>query len=136
MTIFLRLLVLDRDGKAVQHAPQAFVLDVFGDHLAARKGEALIWCANLLHGGSHQNDPRLTRWSQVTHYFFDDCIYYTPAFSDEAIGKLDLRNVVAISDGEPRPNQYLGEKVQRLAIAGDDATRRPLWLRRLKRIFG
>ncbi|CAN5255202.1 hypothetical protein BH11PSE5_BH11PSE5_06540 [soil metagenome] len=102
----------------------------------ARKGEALIWCANLLHGGSHQNDPRLTRWSQVTHYFFDDCIYYTPAFSDEAIGKLDLRNVVAISDGEPRPNQYLGEKVQRLAIAGDDATRRPLWLRRLKRIFG
>jgi hypothetical protein len=78
----------------------------------ARKGQALIWCANLLHGGSHQNDPRLTRWSQVTHYYFDDCIYYTPAFSDEAIGKLDLRNLVAISDGEPRPNRYLGEKVQ------------------------
>ncbi|RQW37011.1 phytanoyl-CoA dioxygenase [Novosphingobium sp. LASN5T] len=34
----------------------------------ARKGQALIWCSNLLHGGSPQIDPRLTRWSQVTHY--------------------------------------------------------------------
>ena len=32
----------------------------------ARKGQALIWCANLLHGGSAQVDQRLTRWSQVT----------------------------------------------------------------------
>lgn len=54
----------------------------------ACKGQALIWSANLLHGGSLQSDPSLTRWSQVTHYFFDDCIYYTPAFSDEAIGQL------------------------------------------------
>ena len=36
----------------------------------ARKGQALIWCANLLHGGSPQTDPTRTRWSQVTHYFF------------------------------------------------------------------
>jgi hypothetical protein len=71
----------------------------------------LIWCANLLHGGSRQNNPRLTRWSQVTHYYFDDCIYYTPAFSDEALGRLDLRNLVAISDGLARPNSYLGEVV-------------------------
>lgn len=76
-----------------------------------RKGQALIWCANLLHGGMHQNDPRLTRWSQVTHYYFDDCIYYTPAFSDESIGKLDMRDLVAISDGVRRPNRYLGEDV-------------------------
>ena len=78
----------------------------------ARKGQALIWCANLLHGGSRQNDPRLTRWSQVTHYYFDDCIYYTPAFSDESIGKLDLRNLVSISDGQPRHNIYLGDEVK------------------------
>lgn len=76
----------------------------------AKKGQALIWCANLLHGGSRQNDPRLTRWSQVTHYYFDDCIYYTPAFSDEAMGKLALRDIVAISDGERRANMYLGEE--------------------------
>jgi hypothetical protein len=78
----------------------------------ARKGQALIWCANLLHGGSRQNDPRLTRWSQVTHYYFEDCIYYTPAFSDEAIGKLQLRKLVSVSDGQPRPNRYLSENVQ------------------------
>ena len=77
----------------------------------ARKGQALIWCANLLHGGSVQTDPTLTRWSQVTHYFFEDCIYYTPAFSDEALGKLATRNPIAIHDGKPRPNRYLGEEL-------------------------
>ncbi|OYU75418.1 MAG: phytanoyl-CoA dioxygenase [Alphaproteobacteria bacterium PA3] len=75
----------------------------------ARKGQALIWCANLLHGGSPQTDLRLTRWSQVTHYYFEDCLHYTPAFSDEVLGALDLRQITAISDGQPRPNTYLGE---------------------------
>jgi len=74
----------------------------------ARKGQALIWCANLLHGGAPQSNPRLTRWSQVTHYYFEDCIYYTPAFSDETLGQLRLRDIVGIDDGEPRPNSYLG----------------------------
>lgn len=78
----------------------------------ARKGQALIWCANLLHGGSLQTDPRLTRWSQVTHYYFDDCIYYTPAFSDETTGQLQLRNIRAVSDGKTRPNLYLGEEIR------------------------
>lgn len=78
----------------------------------AKKGQALIWCANLLHGGTRQNDPSLTRWSQVTHYYFDDCIYYTPAFSDEAVGKLALRDIVAISDNAPRANSYLGETLK------------------------
>jgi len=77
----------------------------------ARKGQALIWTANLLHGGSRQTDRTLTRWSQVTHYFFDDCIYYTPAFSDEALGRLALRNLVSIADQTPKPNKYLGEIV-------------------------
>ncbi|WP_404712291.1 phytanoyl-CoA dioxygenase family protein [Sphingomonas sp. MMS24-J13] len=77
----------------------------------ARKGQALIWCANLLHGGSVQNNPNLTRWSQVTHYFFDDCVYYTPAFSDEFLGRLALRNLVSIADGTRKPNLYLGEEI-------------------------
>ena len=78
----------------------------------ARKGQALIWCANLLHGGSRQTDPKLTRWSQVTHYFFDDCIYYTPAFSDESLGRLALRNLVSVEDQQPKPNTYLGETIR------------------------
>lgn len=85
--------------------------DAQPEHFLARKGQALIWCANLLHGGSYQHDPRQTRWSQVTHYYFDDCIYYTPAFSDEALGELDLRELRSISDNSPRPNRYLGSDV-------------------------
>lgn len=76
----------------------------------AKKGQALIWCANLLHGGSPQTDPTLTRWSQVSHYYFEDCIYYTPAFSDEALGQLDLRDLVSVEDGKPRSHIYLGEE--------------------------
>jgi hypothetical protein len=87
------------------------------DTFQARKGQALIWCANLLHGGSPQTNPRLTRWSQVTHYYFEDCIYYTPAFSDEALGKLQLRKLVSVENGTPQPNTYLGEPV-RTAPAG------------------
>jgi hypothetical protein len=79
----------------------------------ARKGQALIWCANLLHGGSPQTDPTRTRWSQVTHYYFEDCVYYTPAFSDEVLGQFDLRDLVSIADGKPRPNTYLGARAHR-----------------------
>ena len=43
-----------------------------------RKGQAFIWAANLLHGGSRQHDRNRTRMSQVTHYFFEGCRYYTP----------------------------------------------------------
>lgn len=81
--------------------------------LLARKGQALIWCANLLHGGSRQNDPTLTRWSQVTHYYFDGCIYYTPAFSDEAVGRLKLRKPVSIIDGQARASRYLDDVLEK-----------------------
>lgn len=104
----------------------------------ARKGQALIWCANLLHGGSPQTNPRLTRWSQVTHYYFEDCLHYTPAFSDEVLGALDLRQVTAISDGKPRPNTYLGEPLAaaraRAGASGMKAPRKsgsPRWLKRV-----
>lgn len=97
----------------------------------AKKGQALIWCANLLHGGSRQTDPRLTRWSQVTHYYFDDCIYYTPAFSDEVDGKLALRNIVAISDGKRRLNKYLGEEIASHPVS----QRQCSWQEKTKKVF-
>jgi ectoine hydroxylase-related dioxygenase (phytanoyl-CoA dioxygenase family) len=46
------------------------------------KGQAIIWAANLLHGGATQNDPDRSRLSQVTHYFFEGCKYYTPMSSE------------------------------------------------------
>ncbi|EQA97235.1 hypothetical protein L286_23190 [Sphingobium sp. HDIP04] len=97
-------------GAAWQAMCQAH--DAHAETFLASKGQALIWCANLLHGGSRQHNARITRWSQVTHYYFDDCIYYTPAYSDEVIGHVHLRHPISIDDGHPRPNSYLGEKVQ------------------------
>jgi ectoine hydroxylase-related dioxygenase (phytanoyl-CoA dioxygenase family) len=46
-----------------------------------RRGQALIWSANLLHGGSSHHDKSRTRHSQVTHYFFEGCQYYMPLAS-------------------------------------------------------
>jgi hypothetical protein len=81
--------------------------------LIVRKGQALIWAANLLHGGSMQHDQSLTRWSQVTHYYFKDCIYYTPAHSEETLGHYDLRSITNIATGLPEENSYLAERFAR-----------------------
>jgi hypothetical protein len=95
----------------------------------AKKGQALIWAANLLHGGSPQADQRLTRWSQVTHYYFEDCIYYTPSFSDEPLGKLDLRVIVDARNEKLKPNCYLGEQIDLEA----DARPGPSLMSKIKR---
>lgn len=48
------------------------------EYATVRKGQAFICAANLLHGGSTQRERSRTRASQVTHYFFEGCRYYTP----------------------------------------------------------
>lgn len=103
--------------------------------LLIRKGQALIWAANLLHGGSKQKDYSRTRWSQVTHYYFEDCIYYTPAFSDEALGDLAVRSIFNIAADRPQPNQYLGEELRpKNEVAEQDAeTNRPRFFWQRKR---
>src|SRR5205823_7392747 len=47
-------------------------------HAILKKGQALIWAANLLHGGSVHRDKGRTRHSQVTHYYFEGCQHYSP----------------------------------------------------------
>jgi ectoine hydroxylase-related dioxygenase (phytanoyl-CoA dioxygenase family) len=44
----------------------------------AQRGDVLIWHANLLHGGAPVQNKRLSRWSQVSHYYFQGCAYTTP----------------------------------------------------------
>jgi len=48
-----------------------------------KKGQAIIWHANVLHGGAEQKQMTRSRHSQVTHYFFEGCKYYTPMESSE-----------------------------------------------------
>ena len=64
-----------------------------------KKGQALIWAANLLHGGMPQRDKNKTRWSQVTHYFFKDCAYYTPLGSLPYLGSMEYREMTDIGTG-------------------------------------
>jgi ectoine hydroxylase-related dioxygenase (phytanoyl-CoA dioxygenase family) len=72
-------------------------------HFLPRRGQVLIWHANLLHGGSRVVNRLARRWSQVVHYFFADCLYTTPLNSFAADqGGVALRNPYNIATGKPR----------------------------------
>ena len=64
--------------------------------LKIKKGEIIIWAANLLHGGTRMINKKLTRKSQVVHFHFDKGeLFYNPGFSDPKKGvyverKLDI----------------------------------------------
>jgi len=71
------------------------VLEISGikkETLCINKGDLLIWSANLLHGGEPILEPGSTRFSQVTHYYFEGCRYYTPMLSDFIHGKITYRD--------------------------------------------
>jgi hypothetical protein len=67
-----------------------------------RKGQALIWSANLLHGGMPVRDEPRTRHSQVTHFFFEGCRYHTPLLSGD--GHVEFRNPTWITHDATRPS--------------------------------
>jgi hypothetical protein len=73
-----------------------------------RKGQSLIWLSNLLHGGNKQANKNKTRWSQVTHYYFEGCAYYTPMHSDPFYGNIKFRELTDMMTGETVKNQYAG----------------------------
>jgi ectoine hydroxylase-related dioxygenase (phytanoyl-CoA dioxygenase family) len=79
------------------------------EELHAPRGNALVWSSNIVHGGSPILDARRTRHSQVTHYYFADCIYYTPVFSNPKLGQFLWRDfTVDIRSGEKVKQSYNG----------------------------
>lgn len=71
---FIRELVIAKKGKEI--VPEI------------KKGQALIWASNMLHGGTPIIDKKSTRKSQAIHYFFEGCEhYYHPMFSEPLKGK-------------------------------------------------
>jgi Phytanoyl-CoA dioxygenase (PhyH) len=74
----------------------------------AKKGDALIWTATVLHGGMPIKAEGRTRWSQVTHYYFEECIYYQPIYSSALTGEVKLMEIVNLNDLEPVPQRYEG----------------------------
>ena len=59
-----------------------------------KQGQALIWAANTFHGAGKIKNNEITRYSQVTHYHFEDLDFcYNPNFSSRE--KYVLRDVEA-----------------------------------------
>lgn len=96
-----------------------FVEAMFSDgkfekrEVTMKKGQALIWSANLYHGGSPIRDKSRTRQSQVTHYYYDHCMYYTPMGSDVFLGNTYFRTeeLRDIRTGEKVQHFYKGRPV-------------------------
>jgi len=57
-------------------------LDMVVDSPKLKKGDCLVWAANVLHGAPKIKNNSLTRKSMVIHYHFSKCKYYNPGFSD------------------------------------------------------
>ncbi len=73
-----------------------------------KKGQALIWLSNLFHGGKFQKNAEKTRWSQVTHHYFEDCASYTPMSSHIPSGVVLYREPLDILTGGRRKNRIAG----------------------------
>ena len=81
----------------------------------AKKGDLLIWSSNIIHGGSLVTKEGATRWSQVTHYFFKDCYYYTPMLSNMVTRELFIRwKLENMTNGEEVEQSYNGERLNYL----------------------
>ncbi len=78
--------------------------------LRAQPGEAFIWASNLIHGGMPRLETKPTRWSQVTHYFFSDCIWYVPLYSRPLEGLFSLVDVRDVRTGNALPQRYNGRE--------------------------
>lgn len=60
-----------------------------------KKGSAIIWNSNLIHGGHPHKVVGTTRYSMVTHYFFDKSAYwYTPLQSIGLKNKAMRNNII------------------------------------------
>ncbi|MFT4655612.1 MAG: hypothetical protein ACI82S_003277 [Patiriisocius sp.] len=83
-----------------------------------KKGQALIWHANLIHGGSKRRVESSTRHSQVTHYYFEGCKYFTPMMSTQNnIAWRDPQWIPLKKDNFYRRSRKIISRVKSLVIA-------------------
>jgi hypothetical protein len=87
------------------------------ERLTVRKGTALIWASNLLHGGSAIRRAGATRMSQVTHYYFRDCVYYAPIHSSAALGEYRLKPIHDLRTGDVVPHSLNGQPFEAIPVS-------------------
>ena len=75
-----------------------------------RKGQAIVWAANAFHGGEPIQQPGRTRYSQVTHFYFDRCLYTQPPWSDLHGGRVMYKKVFDISANRYVQSWYNGQQ--------------------------
>ena len=85
-------------------APQSHLLKAIVDQqgvepelFKAKAGDAVIWAANLYHGGMKINKKGATRYSMVTHYFYEGTQYFSRIHSNVGsrnIKYLDFDNMI------------------------------------------
>lgn len=80
--------------------------------LHVKKGQVVIWAANVLHGGEPIQNFDRTRWSQVTHYVFENCLAYSPRRSDLSRGKVFPRLITDVGTGKIVPPMIDGKIVK------------------------
>lgn len=107
------------------------------ERFIVKQGQALILAANLLHGDDVRKDFNRTRWSQLTHYYFEGCAYFTPLLSNPLHGRVCFRTPTDISTGRAHKNIVSGQEV---SDAFMQASRQPGPVRervtdRIRRIF-
>lgn len=90
------------NGEAVNYAKyESFLVDLIKAErvepviASLKKGQALVWAANMLHGGCNVEgvtDFTRTRLTQANHYFFRGCsIHYAPMFSRSVEGQYAIK---------------------------------------------
>ena len=89
---------------------QRHALNYKKERLLVKKGQALIWAANLLHGGEPIQDRRLSRHSQVSHYYFEGSSFYSPLLSDPYLGRVATRPVINMRTLREHPQEYANIK--------------------------
>lgn len=101
----------DRVSKLYEQALEAYVarMNMRKVAIPLKKGQALVWTANVFHGGEPILEPGRTRYSQVTHYYFDRCLYTQPMWSDLHAGRIMYKKVFDIAEDRYVEPYYNGK---------------------------
>jgi hypothetical protein len=104
-----------------EHLMQVFGFERLEFH--AHRGDVVVWASNVVHGGASILTPGSTRRSQVTHYFFDGCVYYTPMRSDLIRGELYVRHGMTDIRTGSLARQTLDDRDVQMVVLSNRRTR-------------